>query len=67
VQNQAFTELEFSGIFSLAGEFCVFKTGIPGGPESNSDEETSLKYLIHGTTVARSKCIHLTRAALNGI
>jgi len=29
-----FTEREFSGIFSLAGggEFCVFKTGIPGGP-----------------------------------
>ena len=29
-----FTEREFSGIFSLAGgEFCVFKKGIPGGPE----------------------------------
>jgi len=28
-----FTEREFSRIFSLAGgEFCVFKTGIPGGP-----------------------------------
>jgi len=24
-----FTELEFSGIYSLAGELCVFKTGIP--------------------------------------
>ena len=29
-----FTEREFSGIFSLAGEeICVFKTGIPGGPD----------------------------------
>jgi len=27
-----FNELEFSGIFSSAGEFCFFKTGIPGGP-----------------------------------
>jgi len=25
-----FTEREFSGIFSLEGEFCVFKKGIPG-------------------------------------
>ena len=27
-----FTEREFSGIFFGGGEFCVFKTGIPGGP-----------------------------------
>ena len=29
------TEREFSGIFSLAGEFCVFKTGIPGGLDTS--------------------------------
>ena len=31
------TEREFSGIFFLGGggEFCVFKTGIPGGPARN--------------------------------
>ena len=32
-----FTEREFSGIFSLAGgEFCFFKTGIPGGPDGRA-------------------------------
>jgi len=31
-----FTEQEFSGIFSLAGVvgICVFKRGIPGGPDT---------------------------------
>ena len=33
VQNQVFTEREFSGIFSLAGVFCVVENGIFGGPD----------------------------------
>ena len=36
------TEREFSGIFSLAGgEFCVFKTEIPGGPAPESARPAS--------------------------
>jgi len=33
VQNQAITEREFSGIFWRGRNICVFKTGIPGGPD----------------------------------
>ena len=41
-KNCQFGKREFSGIFPLAGgEFCHFKTGIPGGPGFVVAEEST--------------------------
>ena len=42
MQNQAFYRTEiFGNFFFDGGEFCVFKTGIPGGPVDDLERRNS--------------------------